>query len=142
MTRAIYVNPDLSVGPPKAASLSCGWFPVLPYEYAGLSVPCAVVDGPNGRQVFPEPITPSQVAAAIAADVALDATAAAAQAVIAANADTLRGRAQAALAANVTFLAIGSPTTAQVTAQAKALTRQVDALIRLAINLTDSVADS
>lgn len=53
------------------------------------------------------------------------------------NRDTLTSKATAALAANVTFLAIASPSTAQVTAQVKALTRQVDALIKLQLSLLD-----
>lgn len=52
----------------------------------------------------------------------------------------LRAKAVNALAANATFLAIASPTTAQVTTQAKALTRQVDALIRLVSGQTDSTS--
>lgn len=41
--------------------------------------------------------------------------------------------AQTALANNATYLALASPTTAQVTAQVKALTRQIDALIRMTV---------
>lgn len=52
----------------------------------------------------------------------------------------LLSKAATALGTNATFLAIASPTTAQVTAQVKALTRQVDALIRLAANQFDSTA--
>ena len=66
----------------------------------------------------------------------------AAQAVLDGNAATLRSRAQTALTTNATFLAIASPTAAQVATQTKALTRQVDALIRLAINALDSVSDA
>lgn len=38
-----------------------------------------------------------------------------------------------AIAANAAFLAVGSPSSAQAVAQVQALTRQVDALIRLAL---------
>lgn len=51
----------------------------------------------------------------------------------AANQDTLRQQADQALANNATYLGITSPTNAQVVAQVRALTRQVDALIRLAV---------
>lgn len=50
-----------------------------------------------------------------------------------ANERTLRDRASTALANNRDFLAITTPTNAQVVAQVKALTRQVQALIRLQI---------
>lgn len=54
----------------------------------------------------------------------------------------LLSRLRQALATNQTFIAIASPTTAQVTAQAKALSRQVDALIRIAIGDLTSVSDT
>ena len=142
MTRALYIALDPTTGKARALELGCGWFPDRPWDLPTVPVPGAVVIGGNGVQTFPEPLTPATVRAAIAADVALDAAAAAAQAVLDGNAATLRSRAQTALAANATFLAIGSPTTAQVTAQSKALTRQVDALIRLAVNALDSVSDA
>lgn len=50
----------------------------------------------------------------------------------------LLSKAASAISGNVTFLAIASPTTAQVTAQMKALTRQIDVLMRLAANQLDS----
>ena len=53
------------------------------------------------------------------------------------NAATLRAQAQSALAANRTALAVTNPTNAQLVAQVKALTRQNNALIRLALSLLD-----
>jgi predicted deacylase len=51
----------------------------------------------------------------------------------------LEDRAVQALAANTTFLAIASPSNAQIIAQTKALTRQVSAIIRLRLGRFESV---
>lgn len=69
-------------------------------------------------------LTPAQVSAEARAQVA--------------NAATIKTQAQAALTANKAFLAVASPTAAQVSAQVKALTRQNQALIRLALDLLDN----
>lgn len=53
------------------------------------------------------------------------------------NAVSIRDSAAQALAANKTFLAIASPTNAQVSAQVKALTRQNQGLIRLVLQRFD-----
>lgn len=58
------------------------------------------------------------------------------------NEQDLRGKAAQALAANATFLAIASPTAAQVTTQVQRLTRECNALIRLAIGALDDAADT
>lgn len=61
----------------------------------------------------------------------------------AANAQTLLQRAQQALANNATFLANASPTNAQIATQVKALTRQINGVIRLlAVNDTSTITDS
>lgn len=54
------------------------------------------------------------------------------------NESTIRQRADSALATNTTFLGIASPTNAQIAAQVKALTRQNNGLIRLALRRFDS----
>lgn len=60
-----------------------------------------------------------------------------------ANAQTLLQRAAQALTNNATYLARQSPTSAQNTAQIQALTRQVNALIRLlAVDDTSTITDS
>lgn len=58
------------------------------------------------------------------------------------NADLLRSRATAALTANATFLAIASPTNAQVAAQVRTLTKENNALIRLLLNLLSDITDT
>lgn len=60
-----------------------------------------------------------------------------------ANAQTLRDRAIQALAANATFLAVASPSNAQIAAQVKALTRQVNGVMRLlVVTDTSTITDS
>lgn len=58
-------------------------------------------------------------------------------AAIAANQSTVQQQAQAALVNNRTYLAVGSPNNAQVVAQMRALTQQVQGLIRLALQQFD-----
>lgn len=53
---------------------------------------------------------------------------------LSANRAALLSKAHTALSANATFLAIASPTTAQAVTQVKALTRQINALIKLELN--------
>lgn len=53
------------------------------------------------------------------------------------NETTIRDKATQALADNKTFLALSSPSNAQVVAQVKALTRQNNALIRLVLRRFD-----
>jgi SRSO17 transposase len=56
------------------------------------------------------------------------------------NQQALAGKAQAALTTNATFLGLASPSTAQNTAQVQALTRQVNALVRLVLDQFDTTA--
>ncbi len=58
------------------------------------------------------------------------------------NERSIRDKAKQALAINTTFLALATPTNAQNAAQLKALTRQVNALIRLTLNSLDDVSDT
>lgn len=78
-------------------------------------------------------VTKETLASAIAAHVAPDQTARSA------NKATIQSRAESALENNRTFLAITSPTNAQIVAQVKALTRQNNALIRLALGRFDAI---
>lgn len=83
-------------------------------------------------------LTAQQVTTAVAPIVAAQTAADTA----AANQQTLLSRAQTALTNNEAFLAIASPTTAQTLTQVKALTRQIDALIRLGQGLITDISDT
>ena len=54
------------------------------------------------------------------------------------NEETLRARINGALTANKTYVALANPTAAQSTAQVKALTQQMNALLRLVGNKLDA----
>lgn len=58
------------------------------------------------------------------------------------NADLIRQKALAALATNATFLALANPTAAQNGAQAKALTRQVNGIIRILLGALSDMSDT
>lgn len=58
----------------------------------------------------------------------------------AANAQTLEQRALGALDANATYLALATPTNAQVAAQVTRLTRECSAVIRMLLGRTDDTA--
>jgi hypothetical protein len=59
------------------------------------------------------------------------------------NAATLRDKAGQAFAVNIAYLAIvGQPSAAQLAAQIRALTRQVDILLRLELAAFDTTADT
>ncbi len=57
-------------------------------------------------------------------------------------ADGLRQKAAAALSANAAFLALASPTNAQVVTHVQRLTRETNALIRLALSQFDDGSDT
>ena len=58
------------------------------------------------------------------------------------NIATLQSRAMAALVANATFLAIASPTAAQVRDQVILVTKELNALIRLTQNMVANITDT
>lgn len=59
-----------------------------------------------------------------------------------ANRAAVLAKAQAALTANATFLALASPTNAQTLAQVQRLSRQMDGVLRVLSNLLDDVSDT
>ena len=99
----------------------------------GWTISGSVILDPAGN-----PATPAQLQAA-AADDPVEVASLTAR-VQNTNAVTLRMKAANALTTNTTYLAIPSPTTAQAVAQVKALTLEVDALIRLVANVLDSTS--
>ena len=84
---------------------------------------------PEGWALVPP--LPAQDAAALAAAESMEPGGA--------NAAELRTRLRAARAANSVFLAVPSPTAAQVVEQVRALTRQMQGVIRLAASDLDGV---
>lgn len=58
------------------------------------------------------------------------------------NEVTIRANAATAIAANATYLAIGSPSAAQVAAQVTRLTRECSGVIRLLLGVFDSTSDT
>lgn len=133
MSLRIWIDPGVvqdypalavSLGVPDFATATAT--PAHPFPPAGYYL---VRDCGGALTYFDGPLTPSQVGAipACATD---------------ANAATLRSRASTALTNNAAYLALASPTQAQAVAQVAALTRQVDGLIRLALDKLDSITDS
>lgn len=138
MARFLYIS-DQDGAQARATQLGCGWMQAVPPEFQSVATaPCAIVAGAGTATVLPEPTTAAAVAQAAAPILAAEKAANDAAAAQAANGATLTANAVAAIQGNITFLAIASPTAAQVATQVKALTRQVDALIRLAANQLDS----
>lgn len=92
----------------------------------------ATTFNPDGTVASSRALNAAEIAA-FAARAALDASVS--------NQATLQTRAQAALAANTTFLALGAtPTAAQVRDQTITLTKECTALIRLLLGQLDSTA--
>lgn len=85
----------------------------------------------NGVQISQRALTADEVALLASESAVITGTT---------NQATLQSRAQSALAANATFLGLASPTQAQTLAQVQLLTKECNALIRLALNLLDSTA--
>lgn len=56
--------------------------------------------------------------------------------------ETIRDRAKAAVGNNAQFLALAQPNQSQLAAQVRALTKECNALLRLALGLVDSDADT
>lgn len=96
-------------------------------ELGTRALSCATVGGESTVTAH-DATTKAALQSAVDAHVAIDE---------AGNRTTLEQQAATALANNKSFLAIATPTTAQITAQVKALTRQNNALIRLTLGRLD-----
>lgn len=142
MAQVLYINPDPATQA-RATTLGCGWMPTVPAQFKSVATaPCVILNGAGQMIVISDtpPTTNAAVATALQPILNAEAAAAAAQAVLSGNQTTLQTKAQAALAANATFLALASPTNAQIVAQVQALTKECSALIRLALGVFDSTA--
>lgn len=95
-------------------------------EMSGAALSMSTVGGSS--TIVGEAVTQAALDTAVTAHVAINRDG---------NRATLQQQAQAALAANRTFVAIASPTNAQVAAQVKALTRQNNGIIRLLLGQFD-----
>lgn len=89
----------------------------------------------NDRNIteFYDDVTDQVVDLAISSDVTV---------VASRNTETIKQRLTTALGSNLTYINRAAPTTAQNTAQIKALTRQMNALIRLNLKALDTIADA
>lgn len=142
MARTLFINADPSTQS-RATTLGCGWMPTVPPEFASIaSAPCVILSGAGITTVLPEPTTKAAVAAAL--QPILNAETALAQAAISKsnNRDAVIAKAKAALGANATFLALPSPTNAQVIAQVQRLTKEVNALIHDFLDDFTDVSDT
>lgn len=137
----LYIGTDMG----RAQLLGCeGFAATVPPIYPTAVAPCVIVDMLfSPPAILEEPTDPVTVAAAVssaqaAASIGMASLAAAAS-VQASNTMALQQRAQNALAANGSYLANPSVTQAQAVAQVAALTRQVNAIIRLDLRLVDTL---
>lgn len=142
MPRLLYVNADPATQT-RAATLGCQWFPDVPAEFKSFATtPCVIVAGGGQMAVLPETTTTAAIATAAAPIIAAETTIVQAETLKIANRDSVFAKARTALTANATFLAIASPSAAQVAAQVKLLTRESNGLIRSLLNQFDDVSDT
>jgi hypothetical protein len=142
MAQTLYINPNPATMA-RATLLGCGWMAAVPVQYRSVATaPCVILSGAGQTVVISDspPTTAAAVASALQPIIDAEATLASASAAQATNRETLQARAQTALTANATFLALASPSNAQTLAQVQTLTKEANALIRLALGLLDSTA--
>lgn len=118
----------------------------VPTAYASAPPPCVIVDSayaPSGPVLLLEPTTATAVqqaaAAILQAETAGTASALTLASTHGANHDLLFQKARTALGNNASYLANPSVTQAQAVQQVSALTRQVNALIKVTIASLDDV---
>lgn len=137
----------------RAQALGCGWVPAVPgWVQGGPVAPCVVLYGGDPIQTIvisdSPPTTLSAVQSAAAPLLSQEAADAATAATAQTNAATMQTAATNALAANQTFITAAASVTFPLSNanqqalvnQVVALSKQVDALIRLSLNQTSSTA--
>ena len=122
-------TPPPPQAPPPLDPTPVNWTTVAVSDDGNTAV-AHVVD-PTTRDVQGNPVV-------VGTNVGVSANPTSAQAVATTNAGTIRQKAAAALAANATFLALPSPTNAQVVAQVQRNAKECSAVIRLLLGLLDS----
>lgn len=109
---------------PENLKAACGYLPIKPTPTPEakndgiIERRIAIIDGAPVEEYIERPASDTERAARTAEQ----------------NGTTLRAAARTALDTNAQYLAIGTPSAAQIATQVRALTRQTSALIRLVLN--------
>lgn len=142
MATVLYIE-ETNTG--RAAELGCGWMPEVPAQFASQvqDLPVIILSGAGTTKVLKEPTSTDAIAQALAPILAGEQAQRDAQGTADQNRLTIQQQAIAALVANRAFITGNKPATAAAQAsaaydQAVALSRQVNALIRVQFGQLDA----